>query len=141
MIRVRAGRWLLAFVMTVPCVASAVDSASPVISPVVTLAKLAAALLIVLTVFWVFAKVMRHAHGLSANAHSALKVVGSLSLGQRERVVVIQAGDEQIVLGVTASQINMLHVLPEPLQVNSTAGSTSFKERMNAALNRQQAER
>lgn len=44
-----------------------------------------------------------------------LKIVASLTLGQRERVVVVQVGEEQWLLGVTAQQISGLGKLEQPL--------------------------
>jgi flagellar protein FliO/FliZ len=41
-----------------------------------------------------------------------VKMVSSSSVGQRERVVVVEVGDTWLVLGVTPSQINTLHTLP-----------------------------
>ncbi|WDE13244.1 flagellar biosynthetic protein FliO [Thalassomonas haliotis] len=46
---------------------------------------------------------------------NGLKVVTSLSLGAKERVVVVQAGEQQLLLGVTAHQITLLDSLEEPL--------------------------
>ncbi len=44
-----------------------------------------------------------------------LKVVASLALGQRERLLVVQVGEEQRLLGVTAQQISDLGKLEQPL--------------------------
>jgi len=41
-----------------------------------------------------------------------VKVVSNSSVGQRERVVVVEVGATWLVLGVTPSQINTLHTLP-----------------------------
>ena len=41
-----------------------------------------------------------------------VKIVSSSSIGQRERVVVIDVNGTWLVLGVTSSQINTLHTLP-----------------------------
>lgn len=109
------------------------------ISPLATLGKLAVALILVLLVFWVFARIMRQLHGAKGAVHSSLKIVGALSLGQRERVIVIQAGDEQLVLGVTASQINTLHVLSKPLIDGSSEEIGDFRQKLSAALKRQVA--
>lgn len=46
---------------------------------------------------------------------SQLKIVTSLSLGTKERVMVVQVGEEQLLLGVTAGQITLLDKLSEPL--------------------------
>lgn len=42
----------------------------------------------------------------------ALKVLGGLSVGPRERIVLIEVGDTWLVVGVTATQIRTLHRLP-----------------------------
>lgn len=117
--------------------ALAVESSRPVVSPLATLGKLAIALLLVLLVFWVFAKVMRQLQGPRGAVHSGLRIVGALSLGQRERVVVVQAGDDQLVLGVTASQINTLHILSRPLDTGGGAELGDFRQKLSAALKRQ----
>ncbi len=44
-----------------------------------------------------------------------LSVVTSLPLGAKERVVVVQVGDKQLLLGVTAQQVTLLERLVEPL--------------------------
>ncbi|ANG93349.1 flagellar type III secretion system protein FliO [Enterobacteriaceae bacterium 155047] len=49
--------------------------------------------------------------GKTAHARG-LKVSASASLGPRERVVIVDVEDARLVLGVTASQINLLHTLP-----------------------------
>ncbi|MFK7890286.1 MAG: flagellar biosynthetic protein FliO [Granulosicoccus sp.] len=113
------------------------ESPNPGLSPGMTLLKLATGLLVVLLVFWVFARVMRQLHGPHGHAHKALRVIASLGLGQRERIVVIQVGDEQLVLGVTANQINTLHVLQGVLDQNTELHAESFREKLSAALKRE----
>ncbi|WP_442798634.1 flagellar biosynthetic protein FliO [Pantoea vagans] len=48
-----------------------------------------------------------------------LKLTASVSVGQRERVVIVDTADARLVLGVTAQQITHLHTLPpgEPVTV------------------------
>ena len=46
-----------------------------------------------------------------------LKVSASTSLGPRERVVIVEVEDARLVLGVTSSQINVLHTPPRHLPV------------------------
>ncbi|SFC75693.1 flagellar protein FliO/FliZ [Polaromonas sp. OV174] len=41
-----------------------------------------------------------------------LKVVSSVMVGQRERVVVVEIGDSWLVLGVAAGQVRALHTMP-----------------------------
>ncbi len=118
----------------------AAETGKAVISPLATLGKLALALIIVLAVFWIFARVMRQVQNIQGDMHQALRIVGALSVGQRERVVVVQVGEEQLVLGVTSAQINTLHVLQEPLSSGSNQNQSSdFRAKLSAALKRQVA--
>lgn len=134
------GRWSLLLCTFIAGTVQAAESTRAVVSPLATLGKLAVALIIVLAVFYVFARVMRQMQGVQGGFHSGLKVVGALSLGQREKVVVVQAGDKQLVLGVTSTQINTLHILEQPL---STPGGAvelgDFRQKLSAALKRQVA--
>ena len=114
------------------------EPSKTLINPLVTLGKLAIALVVVLAVFWLFARVLRQFQGYKGGMHQGLKIVGALSVGQREKIIVVQAGDEQLVLGVTSSQINTLHILDKPLLQNlPSTDSGDFKKKLNAALQRQ----
>lgn len=45
----------------------------------------------------------------------SMKVVSALPLGTRERLMLVDVGGKQLLLGVTATQINTLHVFDEPV--------------------------
>lgn len=47
--------------------------------------------------------------------NAAMKVVASLPLGAKERIMVVQVGEEQLLLGVSGQQVNLLKTLDEPL--------------------------
>ncbi len=53
--------------------------------------------------------------GRGAGAGSPLSVVASVGLGQRERAVLVHAGDKQILVGVAPGHISTLHVFDEPV--------------------------
>lgn len=53
--------------------------------------------------------------GRGAGAGSPLSVVASVGLGQRERAVLVNAGDKQILVGVAPGHISTLHVFDEPV--------------------------
>jgi len=44
---------------------------------------------------------------------AGLRVIAQLPLGPRERVVIVEAGDRWLVLGVTAASINRIGTLPK----------------------------
>ncbi len=70
---------------------------------------LAAVLALVYGLAW-GAKRLRLAQGTQA---ALLRSVAGLSVGARERVVVVEVGDTWLVLGVTPQQIRTLHTLPK----------------------------
>ncbi len=71
-------------------------------------------LLMVLALIIICALVLKR-FNFTQQSVSQLKVVTSLSLGAKERVVVIQAGEQQLLLGVTAQQVTLIDRLAEPL--------------------------
>ncbi|WP_440875594.1 flagellar biosynthetic protein FliO [Thalassotalea sp. PLHSN55] len=62
-----------------------------------------------------------------------LKVVTSLHLGAKERIVVVEVGDKQLLLGVTAQQISLLETLPEKLPQNAPL-SADFSQSILSVL-------
>lgn len=67
----------------------------------------------------------------------AFKVIAVLSVGQREKVVLVQLGERQMVLGVAPGSVRTLHILDEPIQElneNKTPLSGSFADRLQATL-------
>jgi flagellar protein FliO/FliZ len=86
-------------------------------------------LLIVLAIFFFCAWGMRKLSGISAGGTEKMRVVGGLSLGMREKVILLQVGKKQLVLGVTPGRIDALHVLEgddclgnEPLPTGKDSG-------------------
>ncbi|MDO9425041.1 MAG: flagellar biosynthetic protein FliO [Methylobacter sp.] len=68
-------------------------------------------LLIVLGIFFLCVWGMRKLSGLAVNSTEKMRVVGGLSLGMREKVILLQVGKKQLILGVTPGRIDALHVL------------------------------
>ncbi len=62
---------------------------------------------------------MRRFARLGGTMGGALRVLGGVSLGARERIVLVQVGDQQLLLGVAPGRIQTLHVLERPLSVPS----------------------
>ncbi len=79
------------------------------------LAEVLLGLLAVLAAIVVAAWVGRRVLRLQPGIDSRLRLVGGLSLGPRERIVLVQAGDTQLLVGVAPGRVQTLHVLDEPL--------------------------
>jgi flagellar protein FliO/FliZ len=76
--------------------------------------------------------------GVKNSATKELKVSASAALGQRERVVIVDVEDARLVLGVTASQVSLLHKLP-PKIVDPQAPDTDtpdFASLMKSVIKR-----
>jgi flagellar protein FliO/FliZ len=83
-------------------------------------------LLMVLVVIAISAVILKRFQGVR-HSIGGLKIITSLHLGPKERLVVVQAGSKQLLLGVTAQQINILETLDEPLS-SSAEASTDFAQ-------------
>lgn len=64
-----------------------------------------------------------------------IKSVASLVVGTRERIAVIQVGDEQHLIGVTSQNINHLAKLEQPLTQDQT--QDNFKEKLASIMQTQ----
>ena len=93
-------------------------------------------LLMVLAVIVISAMILKRFQGVR-QTHHGLKIVTSLHLGAKEKLVVVQAGDKQLLLGVTTQQVTLLETLDEPL-VNATENSVDFAQSL-AKLFKQKA--
>ncbi len=79
-------------------------------------------LLIVLAALAVFFWFLRRFSPGQSGAQGAVKVVGGVMLGPRERLVVVEVGDTWLLLGVGGGQVNTLHTLPRPAGYVPVAG-------------------
>jgi len=75
-------------------------------------------LLMVLVLIIISALVLKR-FNLTQQHSNQLKVVASLSLGAKERVVVVQIGEQQLVLGVCSQQISLLKGLEKPIDTHA----------------------
>ncbi|AZG98919.1 TPA: flagellar biosynthetic protein FliO [Proteus mirabilis] len=81
---------------------------------------LAGIIVLIIVAMWLFRR-FGFARGTFKANQAQLTVKASCSLGTKERVVVVEIEQEWLVLGVTASQINLLHTLPIPNNASQEA--------------------
>jgi len=133
------GRALIAGVLTAfPALAEVEHSAlKPV--PSIDMAQWLGGLIVVLAAILIFAWALRRLGSLSASEAGRFKVLAALSLGARERVVLVQAGDKQLVLGVAPGRVQTLCILEgeQAIKIGATGShgaGDSFAERLAALL-------
>lgn len=94
-------------------------------------------LFIVVGLIFGMAWFMRRMGNMGGMAAGNLKVLGGISVGQRERVVLIQAGETQLLVGVAPGEIRTLHVLDKPIATSNDVNmkvSSGFAEKLHAAI-------
>ena len=94
-------------------------------------------LLLVLAAIVVLAWVFKRAQGVGRPAAGRLKVAATLPLGPRDRILLLEVGDEQILVGASSAGLRTLHVLEQPLDdsaVTPAADDESFRARLSRAM-------
>ena len=101
-----------------------------------SLLKVTAGLLLVIVAIFASAWFYRRFGNLSPVANDALRIIGGLSIGQKEKIVLLQVGDEQLLVGVAPGSIQKLHVLEKPIPVSSNADmkNADFASQLGRAI-------
>lgn len=85
-----------------------------------SLTQVTLSLLLVLGIVFAGAWLTRRLRGFGRFGHGALQVVTDIAVGTKERVVLVQVGKQQLLLGVAPGRVNTLHVLDEPVAPQTT---------------------
>ena len=107
------------------------------------LAQLVLGLLLVLGLIFFLAWLLRRVQQAGpAGKGQVIDIVGTRALGPRDRLVLVQVGNEQILLGLSPGTITALHVLKEPVQVPSAEqASPEFAQRLMELLGKDQKDK
>lgn len=107
------------------------------------LAQLVLGLLLVLGLIFFLAWLVRRVQQAGpAGKGQVIDIIGSRALGPRDRLVLVQVGNEQILLGLSPGTITALHVLKEPVPVPSSEQATpEFAQRLMELLGKDQKDR
>jgi flagellar protein FliO/FliZ len=90
---------------------------------------------LVVGLIFVLAWLMRRVQRAGPAGNQVIELLGSRALGPRDRLVLVQVGNEQILLGVTPGRITPLHVMNEPVHVPESQSTTpEFARRLMEAL-------
>jgi len=111
-----------------PAATTAAAPAAPAIAPAVSsgvagqLTQLVFGLLLVLGLIFFLAWLLRRVQNAGpAGRGQVIELIGSRALGPRDRLMLVQVGNEQILLGLSPGTITALHVLKEPVDVPATS--------------------
>ncbi|MCU1759140.1 flagellar biosynthetic protein FliO [Pseudomonas sp. 14P_8.1_Bac3] len=126
-------------------VATATTAAAPAVSGGVAgqLTQLVLGLLLVLGLIFFLAWLLRRVQQAGpAGKGQVIELIGSRALGPRDRLMLVQVGNEQILLGLSPGTITALHVLKEPVQVPVTEKATpEFAQRLLELMGKDQKDK
>jgi flagellar protein FliO/FliZ len=93
-------------------------------------------LIIVVVAIVAMAWMIKRMGHIQTRSHGALKIVGGIPLSQRERIILVQVGKQQLLFGVAPGNISTLHVLSEPIDAETVgqAAQGTFADRLQAML-------
>ncbi|WP_413795617.1 MULTISPECIES: flagellar biosynthetic protein FliO [unclassified Pseudomonas] len=107
------------------------------------LAQLVLGLLLVLGLIFFLAWLLRRVQQAGPTGKGqVIDIVGSRALGPRDRLVLVQVGNEQILLGLSPGTITALHVLKEPVHIPSAEPARpEFAQRLMELLGKDQKDK
>ncbi|MFY0747298.1 MULTISPECIES: flagellar biosynthetic protein FliO [unclassified Pseudomonas] len=106
------------------------------------LTQLVLGLLLVVGLIFVLAWLMRRVQSIGPGNAQVIEMIGSRSLGPRDRLVLVQVGEEQILLGITPGRITPLHVLKTPVPTTQSQPATpEFAQRLMELLGKDQKDK
>lgn len=115
---------LLLFSYTGGLQAATTTPASPSLTSAGSILNVFLSLLVVVAIIFALAFIMRR-FNVAQTGGGQMRVVASMMAGTKEKVMVIEVGDEQHLLGITAHNINHLAKLENPIQKENKASPAS----------------
>ncbi len=129
---------VLAWGLEPPVSTPSTTIATATYSPAGQIIKMAIGLVIVLVMIFVLAWLARNYMGFNPSSNASLKPLAGVLVGQKERVVLLQVGERQILIGVAPGQINLLHVIDrgDEVTVSVKQSLSPFAEKLKRSLGR-----
>jgi len=138
--------------LMLPLVAVAAPEAAPAVATTAAtggsglagqLTQMVLGLLAVVGLIFVLAWLMRRVQQATPRGGQVIDVVGAKALGPRDRLVLVQVGEEQILLGISPGRITPLHVMNKPVNAPSKPEQTTpeFAQRLMELLGKDQKDK
>jgi len=110
---------------------------------VAQLAQLVFGLLLVLGLIFFLAWLLRRFQHATPNSGQVIELIGSKALGPRDRLLLVQVGEEQILLGISPGRITPLHVMNTPVSTpdKTEQATPEFAQRLMELLGKDQKDK
>nr|WP_314489779.1 flagellar biosynthetic protein FliO [uncultured Pseudomonas sp.] len=105
--------------------------------------QLVLGLLLVVGLIFFLAWLLRRVQGVGPGNGQLIEVLGSRAIGPRDRLLLVQIGKEQILLGHSPGDIKALHVLTEPVAApaGSRPATPEFAQRLLELMGKDQKDK
>ncbi len=129
--------------MLFPVQALAAAQAAPVLaSPGIPnsqdqLIEVSIALAMVVALIYAIAWFIKRKQGVHGLSNIPMKTLGVLPMGVKEKIILVEVGGKQILLGMTASSINTLATFDEPIVEEKHHSVSSFSQKLKDILSQQ----
>ncbi|MDW3094369.1 MAG: flagellar biosynthetic protein FliO [Gammaproteobacteria bacterium] len=101
--------------------------------------KVVVSLALVLVIFYLLVNAFKKYTGVSMKANSSIRVIGGLTLGGKDKVVILEAGKVNFLLGVSNSGITKIHQFEEDefdASNNAQVSGIGFNQHIERILNK-----
>ncbi|MGC3895139.1 flagellar biosynthetic protein FliO [Pseudomonas urmiensis] len=107
------------------------------------LAQMVFGLLLVVGLIFLLAWLVRRMQGAAPRSGQVIEIVGTRAIGPRDRLLLVQVGKEQILIGHSPGSIEALHVLAEPVEVPAGArpATPEFAQRLLELMGKDQKDK
>jgi len=132
---------LLLTLMTAPALA---QDAAPAVSPSSLftgdyLLQVVGSFVVVILLLIGVLVLLRRFNGVSSQMNGSMRVISSVGVGQRERVVLLQVGEEQILVGVGPGNVRKIHAFDEPVVEPAASSTPNFSDVWKVAMGKSEA--
>lgn len=132
---------LLLTLMTAPALA---QDAAPAVSPSSLftgdyLLQVVGSFVVVILLLIGVLVLLRRFNGVSSQMNGNMRVISSVGVGQRERVVLLQVGEEQILVGVGPGNVRKIHAFDEPVVEPAASSTPNFSDVWKVAMGKSEA--
>ena len=97
--------------------------------------SLGASMIIIVAIIVLLGWLYSRSRFVSGGANDVINVVATRALGPKERLMVVEVADQQLLVGMTAAGVQTLHVLDKPVHVaTKEVAQGGFAGRLRAAF-------
>ncbi len=99
------------------------------------LVSLGSSLIVIVVAIVALGWLYSRSRSLGRGNNDVINVVASRALGTRERLLLVEVAEQQLLVGMTANQVQTLHVFDKPVVTNTvTPMNVGFASRLKAAI-------